>query len=83
MGNHIDITLTQSGVSFNQPLHQIRFGRGSIEVQHDWNKQMGNHTLVFGMNIVRKRFNNNTLFHSSGQFQFDGHATGFRESDRL
>jgi hypothetical protein len=76
MGNHIDITLTQSGVSFNQPLHQIRFGRGSIEVQHDWNKQMGNHTLVFGMNIVRKRFNNNTLFHSSGQFQFDGHATG-------
>lgn len=76
MGNHIDIALTQSGVSFNQPLHQIRFGRGSIEVQHDWNKQMGNHTLVFGMNVVRKRFNNNTLFHSSGQFQFDGHATG-------
>ena len=76
MGNHIDITLTQSRVSFNQPLHQIRFGRGSIEVQHDWNKQMGNHTLVFEMNIVRKRFNNNTLFHSSGQFQFDGHATG-------
>jgi hypothetical protein len=68
MGNHIDITLTQSRVSFNQPLHQIRFGRGSIEVQHDWNKQMGNHTLVFEMNIVRKRFNNNTLFHSSGQF---------------
>jgi len=29
------------------------------------------------MNIVRKRFNNNTQFHSSGQFQFDGHATGF------
>jgi hypothetical protein len=76
MGNHIDITLTQSGVSFNQPLHQIRFGRGSIEVQHDWNKQTGNHTLVWGMNVVRKRFNNNTLFHSSGQFQFDGHATG-------
>jgi hypothetical protein len=29
------------------------------------------------MNVVRKRFNNNTLFHSSGQFQFDGHVTSF------
>jgi Carboxypeptidase regulatory-like domain len=77
MGNHIDIALTQSGVSFNQPLHQIRFGRGSIELQHDWNQSRGNHTLVWGVNIVRKRFNNNTLFHSSGQFQFDGHVTGF------
>ncbi|MCC6861432.1 MAG: TonB-dependent receptor [Bryobacterales bacterium] len=77
MGNHIDIAMTQSGVSFNRPLHQIRFGRGSIEVQHDWNKSMGNHNLVWGVNIVRKRFNNNTLFHSSGQFQFDGHVTGF------
>jgi hypothetical protein len=77
MGNHIDITLGQSGVSFNQPLHQIRFGRGSIELQHDWNQSRGNHTLVWGGSVVRKRFNNNTLFHSSGQFQFDGHATGF------
>jgi hypothetical protein len=76
MGNHIDITLTQSGVSFNQPLHQIRFGRGSIELQHDWNQSRGNHNLVWGVNVVRKRFNNNTLFHSSGQFQFDGHVTG-------
>jgi hypothetical protein len=77
MGNHIDIAMTQSGVAFNRPLHQIRFGRGSIEVQHDWNKSVGNHSLVWGANIVRKRFNNNTLFHSSGQFQFDGHVTGF------
>jgi len=77
MGNHMDITLTQSGVSFNRPLHPIRFGRGSLEVQHDWNKSKGNHNLVWGMNIVRKRFNNHTLFHSSGQFQFDGHVTGY------
>jgi hypothetical protein len=77
MGNHIDITMGQSGVSFNQPLHTIRFGRGSIEVQHDWNKSKGNHALVWGGSAVRKRFNNNTLFHSSGQFQFDGHVTGF------
>ena len=61
MGNHIDITLTQSGVSFNAPLHQIRFGRGSIELQHDWKCSKAQHTLVWGMNIVRKRFNNNTL----------------------
>ena len=40
----------------------------------------GNHSLVWGMSLVRKRFNNNTLFHSSGQFQFDGHVTGFGES---
>jgi len=77
MGNHIDITMTQSGVSFNRPLHPIRFGRGSIEVLHDWSKSQGNHTLVWGVSIVRKRFNNATLFHSSGQFQFDGHVTGF------
>ena len=43
----------------------------------------GNHTLVWGMSIVRKRFNNNTLFHSSGQFQFDGHATGFGNHERF
>ncbi len=76
-GNHIDIAMTQSGVSFAQPLHAIRFGRGSMEVQHDWSRSQGNHTMVWGVNVVRKRFNNNTLFHSSGQFQFDGHVTGF------
>jgi hypothetical protein len=76
-GNHIDITMANSGVSFNAPLHAIRFGRGSLELQHDWSMNKGNHNLVFGMNVVRKRFNNNTLFHSSGQFQFDGHVTGF------
>jgi hypothetical protein len=80
MGNHIDITLTQSGVSFNRPLHAIRFGRGSIELQHDWNLSKGNHSLVWGMSATRKRFNNNTLFHSSGQFQFDGHVTGYGDS---
>jgi carboxypeptidase family protein len=77
LGNHIDITMGQSGVSFNRPLHAIRFGRGSIELQHDWNMTRGNHNLVWGMSAVRKRFNNHTLFHSSGQFQFDGHVTGF------
>jgi hypothetical protein len=77
MGNHIDISMVNSGVSFNRPLHQIRFGRGSIELTHDWSKAHGTHNLVWGMNVVRKRFNNNTQFHSSGQFQFDGHATGF------
>ena len=78
MGNHIDITMVGgSGVSFNRALHPIRFGRGSIELQHDWNRSKGAHNLVWGVNVVRKRFNNATMFHSSGQFQFDGHATGF------
>jgi hypothetical protein len=77
MGNHIDITMTTSGVSFNRPLHQIRFGRGSFEFLHDWTKSKGSHSLVWGLSLIRKRFNNNTLFHSSGQFQFDGHVTGF------
>jgi hypothetical protein len=76
-GNHIDVGMANSGVSFSAPLHAIRFGRGSFELQHDWTKSKGNHTMVWGFNIVRKRFNNNTLFHSSGQFQFDGHVTGF------
>src|SRR5215813_12443859 len=62
-GNHIDITMAGSGVSFNAPLHAIRFGRGSLEVQHDWSMNKGNHSLVWGTSIVRKRFNNNTLFH--------------------
>ncbi|MBI2685756.1 MAG: carboxypeptidase regulatory-like domain-containing protein [Acidobacteria bacterium] len=76
-GNHIDIGMDNSGVSFNRALHAIRFGRGSIEVQHDWTMSKGNHTMTWGFNVVRKRFNNNTLFHSSGQFSFDGHVTGF------
>ncbi|HZO51601.1 MAG TPA: carboxypeptidase-like regulatory domain-containing protein, partial [Bryobacteraceae bacterium] len=78
MGNHINITLVGgSGVSFNRPLHAIRFGRGSIELQHDWNKSKGSHNFVWGVSVIRKRFNNATMFHSSGQFQFDGHVTGF------
>jgi hypothetical protein len=77
MGNHIDIGMTQSGVSFSRPLHAIRFGRGSLELVHDWTKAKGNHSLVWGLSVVRKRFNNNTLFHSSGLIQFDGHVTGF------
>lgn len=76
-GNHIDIGMDNSGVTFNRALHAIRFGRGSIELQHDWTMSKGNHTLTWGLNVVRKRFNNNTLFHSSGQFAFDGHVTGF------
>src|SRR5262245_48666813 len=35
------------------------------------------HSMVWVLSVVLKRFNNNTLFHSSGQFQFDGHVTGF------
>ncbi len=66
-----------SGVCFNRPLHQIRFGRGSIELVHDWTMSKGSHSLVWGLSVVRKRFNNNTLFHSSGLFEFDGHVTGF------
>ncbi len=76
-GNHIDIVMTESGVSFSRPLHPIRFGRGSLEVLHDWTKSKGNHALTWGVSVVRKRFNNNTLFHSSGKFEFDGHVTGF------
>ena len=41
----------------------------------------GNHNLVWGVSIARKRFNNNTQFHSSGQFQFDGHVTGFGDQN--
>jgi hypothetical protein len=77
MGNHIDVSMNNSGVSFNRPLHAIRFGRGSLELLHDWNKSSGSHNMVWGMSAVRKRFNNNTQFHSSGQFVFDGHATAF------
>ena len=80
-GNHIDIAMVNSGVAFNRALHPIRFGRGSFELQHDWTMNKGNHTLVFGMNVVRKRFNNNTQFHSSGQFEFDGHITGFGDDE--
>ena len=76
-GNHIDIQMVNSGVSFNRPLHQIRFGRGSLELVHDWTKSKGSHNMVWGLTVVRKRFNNNTLFHSSGLIQFDGHVTGF------
>lgn len=80
-GNHIDISLVGSGVAFNRALHPIRFGRGSFELQHDWTKSKGNHNFVFGFNLVRKRFNNNTQFHSSGYFEFDGHVTGFGDDE--
>ena len=72
-GNHIDISMTGSGVSFSAPLHAIRFGRGSLELVHDWAKSKGEHNLVWGLSVARKRFNNNTQFHSSGQVRRPRH----------
>lgn len=75
-GNHTDITLENSGVNFSAPLHAIKFARTNFEWTQDWTWTRDKHNFVWGFQINRKRFNNNTQFHSSGFFRFDGHATG-------
>jgi hypothetical protein len=78
--NDITVSLANSGVSFTAP-HQRLFKRASEELIHDWTWTHGAHTLTWGMQISWGQYNEATLYHASGAFSFDGHATGYDRAD--
>jgi outer membrane receptor protein involved in Fe transport len=78
--NDITVTLANSGVSFAAP-HQRLFKRASEELIHDWTWTHGAHTFTWGTQISWGQYNEATLYHVSGAFSFDGHASGYDRSD--
>ena len=78
--NDISVSLANSGVSFMAP-HQRLFKRASEELIHDWTWTHGAHTFTWGTQISWGQYNEATLYHISGAFSFDGHASGYDRAD--
>ena len=73
--NDIDISLLNSGIGMGTP-PKIYFARAQEELLHDWTWTKGAHTFTWGLQLAWSQYNENTIYDSSGNFQFDGHATG-------
>lgn len=78
--NDISVSLANSGVSFSAP-HQRLFKRASEELIHDWTWTHGAHTFTWGTQLSWGQYNEATLYHISGAFSFDGHASGYDRAD--
>ena len=78
--NDISVSLANSGVSFMAP-HQRLFKRASEELIHDWTWTHGAHTFTWGTQLSWGQYNEATLYHISGAFSFDGHASGYDRAD--
>ena len=78
--NDISVSLANSGVSFSAP-HQRLFKRASEEIIHDWTWTHGAHTFTWGTQFSWGQYNEATLYHASGAFGFDGHASGYDRAD--
>src|SRR5207245_8930490 len=73
--NDVAVSMTNSGVSINSD-PKVGFNRASEEILHDWSWTKGSHTFSWGGQFVWSQYNEATVFHSSGEWQFDGHVTG-------
>ncbi len=73
--NDVDISMSNSGASFGAA-PKVGFNRAAEEVTHDWNWTRGNHNFTWGFLHAWRQYNEDTIFHSSGQFTFDGSFTG-------
>lgn len=80
--NDISVNMINSGPGFNTPWQRL-FKRSSEEVIHDWTWTHSGHTLAWGVQFNWGQYNEATLWHASGAFQFDGHITGFDRADFL
>lgn len=78
--NDVSIYLTNSGVNINSD-PKVGFNRATEELLHDWSWTKGSHTMTWGGQFNWRQYNEDTIFNSSGAWQFDGHATG--SGDRL
>ena len=67
-----------TGGGFSTP-YRVNYSRASYEFVHDWTMTKGDHNLSAGGNLTWRQYNEDTSWHGSGNFSFDGHATGFGE----
>ncbi len=73
--NDVAIGMTNSGASISSD-PKVGFNRGTEEILHDWSWTKGSHTMTWGGQFNWRQYNEDTVFHSSGYWQFDGHVTG-------
>src|SRR6266571_1187945 len=73
--NDVAVSMTNSGASINSD-PKVGFNRAGEEILHDWSWTRGAHTFNWGAQFAWSQYNEDTVFHSSGAWQFDGHVTG-------
>src|SRR5215813_10142207 len=73
--NDVAISMTNSGASISSD-PKVGFNRATEEILHDWSWTKGSHTFSWGAQFGWSQYNEDTVFHSSGFWQFDGHVTG-------
>jgi hypothetical protein len=78
--NDIAVIIANSGVSFAGP-REATFSRATEELLHDWTWTKGPHTLIWGIQLDWRQYNNDAVFNTSGRYTFDGHVTGFDRAD--
>lgn len=72
--NDVAVSMTNSGASLNSD-PKVGFNRATEEVLHDWGWTKGAHTFTWGAQFAWSQYNEDTVFHSSGAWEFDGHVT--------
>ncbi len=73
--NDVSITMTNSGARISSA-PKVGFARATEEVLHDWSFNKGSHTFTWGGQFNWRQYNEDTIFNSSGYWEFDGTATG-------
>jgi hypothetical protein len=73
--NDISVFLLNSGINMTTP-PKIYFARAMEELLHDWTWTKGAHTFTWGTQLAWSQYNENTIYDSSGNYQFDGEVTG-------
>src|SRR2546426_3026972 len=73
--NDVAVSMTNSGASINSD-PKVGFNRASEEILQDWSWTRGAHTFNWGAQFAWSQYNEDTVFHSSGAWKFDGHVTG-------
>ena len=73
MDNDMQVDIPTGG-GFATP-YKTNYSRASYEFIHDWIMTRGAHTMSWGGNLTFRQYNEDTSWHSSGYFSFDGHAT--------
>ncbi|MBZ5561862.1 MAG: carboxypeptidase regulatory-like domain-containing protein [Acidobacteriia bacterium] len=78
--NDITVALISSGIGYGTPA-ALHFARATEELLHDWTWMKGSHTVTWGGRLAWEQYNENTVFLSSGAYDFDGHVTGLDRAD--
>jgi hypothetical protein len=78
--NDIAVYLQSSGINYGTP-DEFDFARATEEFLHDWTWTKGKHTITWGGRLAWEQYNENTVYYSSGLYNFDGYITGLDRAD--